>query len=528
MVTTSIEDTNKKQLVGGERLVDGIFDHLTCKPKLTIKESNDQDYVDLETIFDTDVNPQKLTLQISKSLRLPCDAPSMTGATLVSYIWGYENGIWKPVSLTIPYGNNYIRLKDTTANHGGNFGDLALVTMSDRDYDPILTWSQGMVVKKDFSAGGFVSANQGLIALGSGMKNQFDPPGAWLFQSETHALHDIATLSSPPGSPQNNQYYINSGNSRLYQWNGSTWVDKGHTSSYNYMFDTFYIRRAAYSVHVPPNTPGIPIDDSDLGNLACNIVNALKIQFGTDTNLFRDSANVLKTDDSLIVSQNLWCDALAVNTSAGITGALSASSISSSGVIHGGGSSGDAFKVGDDIYIVDVNNANRLSLQGAQSRTQAGIQFGSGGMWLYRDSAYLRCSSGLIVDGYIVAASWANTTQYGPLYRNASGQIGYNTSALRFKDNISDEEDCSWLYKLRPVTFDWKDQQRKQEEGRQLGLIAEEVNELYPQLVFHDSEGKPEGVHYEWLGVPLIVEMKKLRSRVEALENQLKQNQVAA
>ncbi len=43
-----------------------------------------------------------------------------------------------------------------------------------------------------------------------------------------------------------------------------------------------------------------------------------KIQFSSDTNLFRDSANVLKTDDSLTVSQNLWCNSLAVNTNAGI------------------------------------------------------------------------------------------------------------------------------------------------------------------------------------------------------------------
>jgi hypothetical protein len=83
--------------------------------------------------------------------------------------------------------------------------------------------------------------------------------------------------------------------------------------------------------------------DSDLGNLACNTVNAVKIQFSTDTNLYRHLPNVLRTDDSLIVSQNLWCDALVVDNNAGITGALFDSSISSSGVIHGGGGSGDAF-----------------------------------------------------------------------------------------------------------------------------------------------------------------------------------------
>jgi len=59
-------------------------------------------------------------------------------------------------------------------------------------------------------------------------------------------------------------------------------------------------------------------------------------------------------------------------------------------------------------------------------------------------------------------------------------------------------------------------------------LIAEEVNELCPELVFLDAEGEPEGVHYEWLGIPLIVEIKKLHKRIETLENQLKQNQIAA
>ena len=178
-------------------MADGIFDNLTCKPKLTIKESNDLDYIDLQTIFDPDTS-QKLTLQISKSLRLPSVATSMTPQTLINYIWGWENGLWKPVDLTIPTGDNYVRFKDTATE---NYGDLALVAVQAQvGYNPILTWSQGMVIKKDLSVGGFVSANQGLIALGSGMWEQFEPPGAWLHHSEMHALHDIATLASPPAT----------------------------------------------------------------------------------------------------------------------------------------------------------------------------------------------------------------------------------------------------------------------------------------------------------------------------------------
>jgi hypothetical protein len=55
----------KKNFSGGENMVDGEFDHLTCKPKLTIKASNGSDYLDLETIM-VGSNP---ILQISQGVK---------------------------------------------------------------------------------------------------------------------------------------------------------------------------------------------------------------------------------------------------------------------------------------------------------------------------------------------------------------------------------------------------------------------------------------------------------------------------
>jgi hypothetical protein len=132
----------------------------------------------------------------------------------------------------------------------------------------------------------------------------------------------------------------------------------------------------------------------------------------------------------------------------------------------------------------------------------------------------------LTAHGTVTVYTWANVGTV-PLYKGTGNTIGYNQSTLRVKQDITDLTDCSWFYDLKPVNFDWKDQNRAK-EGRQFGLIAEEVNALCPQLTWLDSEGKPEGVHYEWLGVPMIVEIKKLRNRVEALENQIKQNRAAA
>lgn len=62
--------------------------------------------------------------------------------------------------------------------------------------------------------------------------------------------------------------------------------------------------------------------------------------------------------------------------------------INSDGLIHGGGSEGDAFKIGDDIFLVDVNEDGAVCLQGANIRANAKIYFGSGeDVNLYRGAA---------------------------------------------------------------------------------------------------------------------------------------------
>ncbi len=458
-------------------MVDGVFDLLTCKPKLTIKAPNDQDYIDLETKMP---DAQNLFLEISKRINLPYQFPQRTKTQLVDCIYRYVNGTWSPLGLPANEASGRITFSDSNSDEVVDLFGIISTWPDPEEYEPLLATNVGLVVQKDFAAGGFLSTQQGEVWIGHGRHSSTDVPKIIMMHSGYETLY-LRKFNEHGVSDSAN---LNLGKLEVQSPNNAFAVTAGDNGANQ---DTFLVPQNPSQGGLGLGTAAYPFKWVDATTVFTNGINSI-------------------SGGAITVYVSLDCNS----------------------VIHGGGSSGDAFKVGDDIYIVDVNNANRLSLQGAQSRTQAGIQFGSGGMWLYRDSAYLRCSSGFIVDGYIVAASWANTTQYGPLYRNSSGQIGYNTSALRFKDNISDVEDCSWLYKLRPVTFDWKDEQRKQEEGRQLGLIAEEVNELYPQLVFRDSEGKPEGVHYEWLGVPLIVEMKKLRSRVEALENQLKQNPIAA
>jgi len=256
-------------------MVDGLFDNLTCKPKLIIKHSNNTDFITLETKTDATLSPSVLSLEISKNLSLPCVLTPMTPEGIVGYIGGHEDGIWQPDKKKIPHGDNYIRFKDTEAE---TFGDLAIITLGVKPKArSLLTWGEGMIVKKDLAVGGFVSANQGLIALGSGVEGQFDPPGIWLFHSEENSLHGIKTLSSAPSGAVEGQLYINASNLHLYQRINSTWVDMGHKNDYDYNFDTVYIRKFPYKGKslLPFEAPKRPIKNEYLGNLACKDIRAI-------------------------------------------------------------------------------------------------------------------------------------------------------------------------------------------------------------------------------------------------------------
>jgi hypothetical protein len=81
--------------------------------------------------------------------------------------------------------------------------------------------------------------------------------------------------------------------------------------------------------------------------------------------------------------------------------------------------------------------------------------------------------------------------------------------------------------RLRPVSFHLKTDPNG---AVQYGLIAEEVNKVYPELVIRDDKGKIQGVRYDELGPMLLNEMQKQRQKldVQAAEiSELKQQQKA-
>jgi trimeric autotransporter adhesin len=110
-----------------------------------------------------------------------------------------------------------------------------------------------------------------------------------------------------------------------------------------------------------------------------------------------------------------------------------------------------------------------------------------------------------------------------PVYVDSLGQLGTQTSSMRFKEQVRDMGDRTEdLMRLRPVTFFYKPEYEKGQRNRQYGLIAEEVAKVYPDLVVYDQSGAPYAVRYQYIATMLLNEVQKQNRREEGQAEQIK------
>jgi hypothetical protein len=116
---------------------------------------------------------------------------------------------------------------------------------------------------------------------------------------------------------------------------------------------------------------------------------------------------------------------------------------------------------------------------------------------------------------------------------DSNGQLGTVSSSRRFKEDIHDMGDASYgLMRLRPVTFRYKKPFDDGSKPIQYGLIAEEVAEVYPDLVARSADGQIETVKYQLLDPMLLNEVQRQHGEIRdqkalvlAQQNQLKAQQ---
>jgi hypothetical protein len=118
-----------------------------------------------------------------------------------------------------------------------------------------------------------------------------------------------------------------------------------------------------------------------------------------------------------------------------------------------------------------------------------------------------------------------NLTVYGNAYKPGGGSWSA-ASDVRLKKSVRPLKDTlDKLLRLRGVSFEWKEPEKQGNlTGPQMGLIAQEVEEVFPEWIDMDPSGyKILTVRgFEALAVEALKEIKAqneaLRSRIEALE----------
>ena len=168
---------------------------------------------------------------------------------------------------------------------------------------------------------------------------------------------------------------------------------------------------------------------------------------------------------------------------------------------------------------------------------------GNNVLYLVGKSVYLGSNSkidgsltttGDVKSGGDIFLNFASTSGTIPLVVNTKGVITVASSSERYKENIKPVEDAvldpSGLYDVQVSQYNYKPECRDKElvGGTQIGLVAEDLAQHYPNAVIYDEDGRPESWQ-DRIMIPamlkLIQEQKQqlddLRAEVDALKAKL-------
>jgi len=160
------------------------------------------------------------------------------------------------------------------------------------------------------------------------------------------------------------------------------------------------------------------------------------------------------------------------------------------------------------------------NVSGANS---SNIHIGSYGV--SADNNAIRIGNPAVQTSFFVAGVSGVHTGLGspvPVLIDANGQLGTMSSSRRFKEDIQDMgEASSGLMSLRPVTFRYMQPYTDGSKPIDYGLIAEEVADVYPDLVAYSPSGEVQTVQYQKVNAMLLNEVQKQHQQIQAQQEEM-------
>ena len=192
---------------------------------------------------------------------------------------------------------------------------------------------------------------------------------------------------------------------------------------------------------------------------------------------------------------------------------------------------------GAKLHVINTSNVGYELISRFQGATGTGLYVYGDAFNNNTNVTLLQTTNGLLLDG--------NNTQ-NQLYLKSGGNVGIGTispsyvltvngtawctssawsgSDVRWKRNIQTLTGAlDKVSLMRGVSYEWKKEEypdKKFDNGTQIGVIAQEVERIVPEIVTTDNEGY-KGVSYERV-VPLLIEaIKELKTDNENLQKEV-------
>lgn len=266
------------------------------------------------------------------------------------------------------------------------------------------------------------------------------------------------------------------------------------------------------------------------------------------------TGNLTGIASNVTTNANLIGDITSVGNSTTIaSGAIVDSDINASGITSAGKVSGNAITSGTIGGSTSINTSGNIGTTGTLSAVAIELSYstpfidfhfgGSAADYTSRIYEYasgvLRIPGNLTIDQSLTVGS---IYSYGNIYSTTiypitdnTYSLGFNgigakrwttvyatggvvtTSDVRLKENISDlKYGLNEILQMRPVSYLWKD--KKPSANLTLGLIAQEVLKLTPEVVDMPEDGGYLGMNYSQLIPVLINGIKEQQAQIEELK----------
>ena len=178
----------------------------------------------------------------------------------------------------------------------------------------------------------------------------------------------------------------------------------------------------------------------------------------------------------------------------------------------------DVYSTGSDPMIVRSTSTSRATLSirsGSGGDAQVRFQNSAASKWTIGNDGGDSNKFKIAVGSGAFAASEA-------VIVDTSGNLSIlgtltEASSLTIKENIETySPSLENISKIRPVRFN-----KKKSKKKEVGLVAEELAEMFPELVETDSDGKPSGVNYSRAVAVLLHGFKELYKEVKELKEKI-------